>query len=84
MGPNGVKGREAPGRCATHVGKASYGDLETALILGHKRRLNIKSLKETTFAAIGAAMTRRSVAPPLGAAIEREIIRWPAQARNKV
>ena len=28
------------------MGKPSYGDLERALILGNKRRLNIKSLKE--------------------------------------
>jgi hypothetical protein len=49
----GVKGRQAPGRCGTHVGKASYSDLERALILGHKRRLNINFPKEKACTIIG-------------------------------
>jgi hypothetical protein len=49
LGPNGVQSREAPGRCKEKWGKPSYNDLESGLILGHKRRLNIKFPKETAF-----------------------------------
>jgi hypothetical protein len=66
----GVKGRQASGRCATHVDKPSYDDLERALILGHKRRLNINFLKDAAFTMIPAALTRRSPKLEPGAGIE--------------
>jgi hypothetical protein len=40
------------------VGKPSYSDLERALILGHKRRLNINFPKEKAFTMIVAAVMR--------------------------
>ena len=47
--------REAPGRCKKKWGNPSYNDLESGLILGHKRRLNIKFPKETGFTMMRSA-----------------------------
>jgi hypothetical protein len=56
------------------VGKPSYGDLERALILGNKRRLNIKFPKENALVMMAAAMIRR-VAPKLGAGTKGELFK---------
>ena len=45
----GFKAGKRPAAVKKKWGKPSYNDLESGLILGHKRRLNIKFPKESAF-----------------------------------